>query len=269
MRCMVTGLLWGMATLAAACPTYAQSDGQGAPPAAAEENDGGGILPRFVERLSLHVNGSHQAGATVYETRSGFPVYGEEALFSTRQDFDGGVHFDVGGSLSVWRELGVGASYSELSARGAAMTTGNVPHPLEFGLGRTLPSRVLALSHRERATHVYASWRFAVRDALDVTFSAGPTYFSLLQGIITSVTAREVGGPFADIDVQVGAAERTLNGLGFNVGADVTWMLTRRLGIGYFIRLTLGSLDAGSVPFSPDAYHVGGIQNGLGFRVRF
>ena len=269
MRCMVTGLLCGVVALVAAGPTYAQSDGEGAPSAAAGENDRGDFLRKFLGRLSMHVNGSYQAASTLYETRSGFPVYGEEALFSTRQEFDGGAHIDVGGSLRVWRELAVGASYTELSTRGVAMTTGTIPHPLEFGLARTVPLQAFVLPHRQRATHVHVSWRLALRDTLDVTFSAGPTYFNLRQGIITSVTARELDGPFADINARVGAAERTRNGLGFNVGADLTWMLTRQLGVGYFTRFTLGSLDAEPAPFSPEVYHVGGIQNGLGLRVRF
>ena len=267
-----TWLAWGaVVLLSVAGPAYAQGGGGDEPPpeiAGGEDRDG--VLRMLLGRLSVHVNGSYQAASRRYERSNGFSTYGEEAMFVTREEFAGGAHIDVGGTVRLWRELSVGADYTEVSNAGTAVVSGTVPHPFDLGRDRTAPAQTVALPHRERATHVQVGWRFALRDGLDLTFSAGPTYFNLHQGVVTNLTVREVGGPgFRDIDLQVGTAERTANGIGFNVRVDTTFMLTRWFGVGYFARLATGSIGVEPSPWSPDVYYVGGFQTGVGLRIRF
>lgn len=271
-RRIVMGLASGaVVVLTAAGAAHGQGGGGDAsPPEATGGEERGGVLRIFSGRLSLHLSGSYQAASRRYATSSTFPAYGEEAMFVTRQEFAGGVHIDVGGALRLWRELAVGAGYTEMSNPGTVEASGTVPHPLALGRDRVAPARTVALPHRERATHVQVAWRFGLRDGLDVVFSAGPTYFNLIQGVVTNLTARESGGPtLSDIDLQIGATERSLNGIGFNVGVDATFMLTRRLGVGYFARATAGSVGVEPSPVSPDVYYVGGLQTGVGLRLRF
>ena len=269
-RRIATAFAWGAFAAVAAVPAYAQDADKGALPPDAGGGRAQSVLRVFSGRLSVHVNGSYQAASTNYETSNHFPSYGEEAMFVTRQEFAGGAHVDVGGMIRLWRGLSVGAGYTDLNRSGSALVTGTVPHPLEFGRDRTAPSQALAMLYRERATHVHFAWRFALRDDLDVVFSVGPTYFNLVHGVVTNVSAREAGDPaLADIDLRVRTARHVLNGAGYNVGLDATFMLTRWLGVGYFARAAAGSIAARPNPFSPDTYHVGGVQTGAGLRLRY
>ena len=274
----VLGLAWGaVAVLAFAGSVHAQGGTENAAPRpqVVDEGEPGDTLRRFAGRLVVHVNGAYQLTAKRYERRRAFQAYGEQAEFISREEFTTGDHVDAGGALRIWRRLAVGASYTQVSRSGTAVVSGTVPHPIEAGRDRTVQAQTLALQHRQRATHVYAAWRFRFRDSWSVALSAGPTYFSLRQGGIANLTPSEAGGPlFSDVDLQVDTVEHTRNGVGFNAGADFTVMLPPlssmpRLGVGYFVRLALGSIDIPSTTGARDTYHVGGVQTGVGLRFLF
>ena len=226
-------------------------------------------------RMLLHVNGGYQVGDTRYARETDLQAYGERAQFLVSEKFAGATHVDAGGALRLWRGLEVGASYTQVGRSGTAVVTGTVPHPFDTGRNRTVPAQTLTLPHRQRATHVYASWRFRPSGVWSLAFSAGPTYFNLRQGVVANLTASEAGGPpFTGVDLRVATGEHTRNGVGFNAGLDVTVMLTPdrpgpRLGVGYFVRLTLGAIDVQSTTGAQDIYYVGGVQTGAGLRVLF
>jgi len=58
--------------------------------------------------------------------------------------------------------------------------------------------------------------------------------------------------------------------VGFNIGADVTYMLTHSMGVGLLLRFAHAnpSLDVPNTP-TPIEVKVGGFQIGGGFRYRF
>ena len=232
-------------------------------------------LHYFAGRLSVHVNGAYQPTVRRYARSTAFQVYGERARFLTEEEFEGQTHVDAGGAFRIWRRLEVGASYAQVSKSSTAVVTGAVPHPLDVGRDRLVAAKTLALPHRERSTHVYAAWRFRRRDAWSLALSAGPTYFNLRQRSVAYLAPGETGGPpFSDVDLQVGTGEHTRNGIGFNVGADFTVMFPRlgwmpRLGVGYFVRLTLGTIGVPSTTRTENIYYVGGVQTGGGLRVQF
>ena len=258
---------------AAAGSVFAQEE---EPPVSQAPEGRSGYLEWLLSgRMLLHVNGGYQVGDTRYARDTGFRAYGERARFLVSEEFAGTAHVDAGGALRLWRRLEIGASYTQVGRSGTALVTGTVPHPLDTGRDRTAPARTLALPHRQRATHVYAAWRFRPSGLWSLAFSAGPTYFNLRQGVVANLIASEAGGPpFADVDLRVDTGEHTRNGVGFNVGLDVTVMLpharlANRLGVGYFVRLTLGSVDTPSAAGAQSTYYVGGVQTGAGLRVLF
>ncbi len=274
----VLGLACGVVAMLAAAvgPAYAQGGAEDpAAPQAGDDGESGSRWPLLAGRLHLHVNGAYQPTVRRYDWARMFQAYGEQAQFVSRAEFEGQGHVNAGGAFRVWRGLEVGASYTQVSRSGTAEVTGTVPHPLDVGRDRTVPARTLALPHRQRATHVYASWRVEVRDGWSVALSAGPTYFNLRQGVVANVTASEAGGPpFAGVNVHIDTGEHTRNGVGFNAGADFMVILTPagmqpRLGVGYFVRLGLGSIDIPSSADTSHAYYVGGVQTGAGLRVQF
>lgn len=235
-----------------------------------------GVRQVFVDgRLRAHVNGAYQSSSRRSEIVTTFRAYGEEARVETREEFEGGGHVDVGGSLRVWRALELGGGYTQLSSAGTAVVTATVPHPLDTGNDRTAREPPIGLPHRQRATHLYVAWRLPLRDRLDVQFSAGPTYFQLLQGVVVVPTASETSGPpFAEVDLRVDRGEHARNGGGYNASVDVTFMVSPaaripRVGVGFFARLTGGSV---SLPIDADRSRrvsVGGFQIGAGLRLLF
>ncbi len=257
-------------------PTAADSPSTRRGDAPEEQADRGWITGGWITggRLRAHVNGAYQASVRQSEIEFGFRAYGEQARFLARERFQGGPHIDVGGSLRVWRKLVFGASYTQVSGSGSAMVTGTVPHPLDVGRDRTT-TQTVALSYRERATAVYLGWRLPLRPALEMELSGGPSYLSLTRGVPANLIARETGGPpFAEVALQVETGEHTRNGVGFHAGIDITYLLISaasmpQLGIGFFARVTSGSVR---MPLDADRSQnqvVGGIQTGAGLRLRF
>lgn len=269
----VAGIGLSSVLLSAPASVLAQEEAEPAP----EPARGGAGRPGWLvsERILLHVNGGYQVGDARYARETDFQAYGERARFLVSEEFAGTTHIDAGGVLRLWRGMEIGASYTQVGRSGSAVVTGTVPHPLDTGRDRTVPAQTLTLPHRQRATHVYAAWRFRPSRSWSLAFSTGPSYFNLRQGVVANLTASEAGGPpFADVDLRVDTGEHTRNGVGFNAGIDVTVMLTPsklipRLGVGYFVRLTLGSVDIPSTTGPGDTYYVGGLQTGAGLRVLF
>ncbi len=223
-------------------------------------------------RLTLHVNAAFQAGTqSVRETLS-VRAYGEDATFRTRQEIEGGSLVDVGGRIRMWRQLEVGASYTQLNGSDAAVVSGSVPHPLRFNQARTVDPQTFQLLHRERATHVSAAWVLPVPfdDRLDIAVFGGPSFFGVTQGLVTHVTARETGGPpFATVAVAVDTGEHRRNGVGGHIGADVTFMPTATIGLGFLVRYAAGSVTLPSTISPAVSLSVGGFQTGGGLRLRF
>ena len=199
-----------------------------------------------------------------------FRAYGEDARFEeSHQTKDGGL-FDVGGSLQLWEQLRVGASYSQLTKSDSTRLTGSVPNPIAVNAPRMIAPQELSLTHEERATHVYAAWVVPILDKLDIAIFGGPSFFNLKQGIVTGVEINDVGGPpWAQVAVGgVTSGEFKKNGIGLHVGGDVSYMVTPNFGLGGFVRFAQGSVD---VPSSDNEQplNVGGVQAGGGVRLRY
>lgn len=235
-----------------------------APPASAQVDLGG--------RLQILGNGAYQASSEELRQTLTQRAYGEDAVFEAVHDIKGGTMLDVGGSVRVWRELSIGAIYTDLDQAGSATLTGTVPHPILFNTDRAIDPQVVSLTHRERTTHIFAAWRVAIPqvEGLDVSIYGGPSYINLSQGVIHDVGVAEAGGPpFASVNVtQIQVGEQVKNGWGGHVGADVAYMFTPVFGLGGFVRFSGGSLDvqAGDQTLTVT---VGGLQTGGGIRLRF
>lgn len=235
-----------------------------------------GVLQVFAEgRLRAHVNGAYQSSSRQSEIVTTFRAYGEEARVETREEFQGGGHVDVGAALRVWRALELGGGYTQVSSAGTAVVTATVPHPLDTGNDRTAREPPIGLPHRQRATHLHLAWRLSLSDRLDVQFSAGPTYFHLLQGVVVVPTASETSGPpFAEVDPRVDRGEHARNGGGYNAGVDLTFMVSSaaripRVGVGFFARMTGGSVSLPIDAGRSRRVSVGGFQTGAGLRLLF
>ena len=89
-------------------------------------------------RFSVHVNGGFQSGTDTVRRTFVFRAYGEDARFDENHETQDGTLLDLGGSIQVWEQLRVGASYSQLTKSDSSRLTGTVPHPTAINLSRTI-----------------------------------------------------------------------------------------------------------------------------------
>ena len=62
--------------------------------------------------VSLHLNGGFQSSAAEFRTDLPFTLYGEDGQFQTDHRVEGGAIVDAGGSVTVWRQLALGATFT-------------------------------------------------------------------------------------------------------------------------------------------------------------
>jgi hypothetical protein len=105
-------------------------------------------------------------------------------------------------------------------------------------------------------------WMVPVTDKVDVGVSFGPSIFFVGQEIPGAITVTEPGPTVSGVTTQ--KVDKT--GAGINLGVDVTYLLTKRVGIGGLMRYTWGSVD---IDGANDSMSVGGFQIGVGGRLRF
>ena len=218
-------------------------------------------------RISIHVNGAYQAGSEQFQDNLAFTTYGEQASFESTHDTDGGAFLDVGGSVRVWRRLAIGATYSELHRRDSTAVAGSLPHPLLFDRFREVGPQTLSLLRRERVTHIQAVWTIPLWERVDVALAGGPSFFNVRQGVVTSIDVSEVGPPFTSVNIDgIGSREYTANGVGVNIGAEITYMVTTHFGAGFFVRSVVASVD---LPAPGGQIPLDAVQAGGGIRARF
>ena len=239
-----------------------------APDAQAQAPDAQARVAGVAGRLFIHVNGASQSGSNRFSERLPFTIYEEHASFDSVHDIIGGGTVDAGGSIGIWRNLAVGASYSEVTTNDSTQVSGSVPHPLFFDSFRQVSSESLALRNRERATHLHAAWIVPLANRIELALSGGLSYFQLTQGVVVGVDLSETGPPFTRVNLDaVHTQEQTATAVGGNVGADVAYLITDQLGLGAFVRYATASADV-PTPSGEVSVSLGGVQAGAGIRVR-
>src|SRR5207248_4806384 len=115
------------------------------------------------------------------------------------------------------------------------------------------------LERTERAVQLQAVWLMPVSDKIDVAWSIGPSFVRVSQQFANGTVAPETQNLILSNTTEKGTAK------GVNLGFDGNYMFTRRYGVGLFIHYTHGSVDLPSA----SGVKVGGVQTGLGGRLRF
>jgi hypothetical protein len=216
----------------------------------------------WTDKGFVNVNVGAQAGSHDLSSQSTFELYGENGTLATTQDVGGGGLFDVSAGYKVWKNLALGIGYSHSGSDADAAIAASVPDPVFFDRLRGLTAVSSGAKHSENAIHIQGTWVMPVTDTLDVSFSFGPTIFSVKQDIPTAITVNEPGPTLADTIV----SDDSGTGVGINLGLDVNYFFTPKYGAGLLLRYTRGSVD---LDHSTDSLTVGGFQIGVGARIRF
>ncbi|MEW5980981.1 MAG: hypothetical protein AB1806_01265 [Acidobacteriota bacterium] len=225
----------------------------------------------WTDRVFVSINGAYQNRAdTSVSVNDVATVYDEQATSAASQSVTSkGGFFDISGGARVWGNVGVGLGFTRLSTTGSADASATVPHPLFYNSARSASTALPGLEHKERQVHIFAMFVVPLTDLLEVSVFGGPTFFKLEQGTIRTYTWSEVGAPYTAINLTAAATQVSVSKTGINIGADVTYRLTRNFGVGGFVRYAGASVPitaAGSTTFD---VNIGGVQIGAGGRIRF
>lgn len=221
-------------------------------------------------RFTVSFNGGFQVSKQDVTRQTTFTLYDEQAQIDIAQtDIEGGGILDVGAAYRFTRNLGVGASYTFLRSIGDATVTGSIPHPLLFDTFRTISHSATDLEHKETGIHVYATWLVPFTEKVDFTLSAGPSFFNVSQDFLRGITISEAP-PFTSVTIdEVQMVSLKQNAVGFNVGADASYRITRMLGVGVLARYTMGTAEFTLNEGDVAEVKAGGFQIAGGVRVRF
>ena len=199
-------------------------------------------------------------------------IYDEDGTFSVAQPVDSGGFFDFSAGGRLWRNVSVGIGFHQGSSRSDASVQGSIPHPLFFNQPRAFSTSVADLKRTERAVHVQFGYMLVLSDRVSAHLMLGPSFFKLRQNVVSDVSFSEVGGNFTSVNVTPVVTERVDTPTGFNVGVDLGFQLYEtsgiNLGAGLLIRYAAASADVPLLQNRVDS-DVGGVQVGIGARVRF
>jgi hypothetical protein len=223
----------------------------------------------WTERVHVSVNAGVLSGTQDFSDRVEFDENIESGSTTVDYRVQGGFTFDGGLGYRIWKGLGAGASVSFFSSDNAASTTSAVPHPFFFNQPREVVGDATDIGRSETGVHIQAMYLIDPAGPLRLVLSGGPSFFAVTQDVVTSVNFVET---FPYDTAEFGSAdseEASGSAVGFNVGADVFWMLSRQFGVGGLFRFSRAALDldaAGGRQLSIDA---GGVFAGGGIRLVF
>ncbi len=223
------------------------------------------------QRLFVSIDGGGQSGSQqLQDLGEAGMLFGEPILLDTSYNIDrSGGMFRGNAMLRLRGSLGVGAGFTRTTSTGEADVTVQAPHPIFVNRPRIVTQALSALGHRESMVHFQAAWVVQLDERAHLQLFGGPTLIRLEQAVVTDAAIVEVGFPFSDVNLsRVTVVEMKERGVGFNAGADFSYMLAPFWGVGAFVQYAGGSID---VPLAGGATSVtvGGLQFGGGIRFRY
>lgn len=231
----------------------------------------GGIGAASDDRVFVTIGFGVESGTSDTNDTKNFILFDEPATTNANTSWTSGSFFEGGIAVRVIRNFTVGVAYHQETNTTDADITGTAPHPIFFNRPRTFTATAGGLQRRENAAHLTFGWIVPINDKLDVLVSGGPSFFRLTQDVVRDVRLAE-GANFTTVVAQPELAEEKENVVGFNAGADVTYILWQndnvRLGAGGFVRYAGATADV-RLLVSDVETDVGGIQFGFGGRIRF
>ncbi len=220
-------------------------------------------------RFRVDLDAGYQAAANSFGDRFTFEAYKEEGSTDVEYPVKGDLMFDAGGSIRLWKRLGAGVTVSRYTRTAAAPTASRVPHPLYLDHLRDLTGDAPGITRTETGAHVQILYLLPTPGRLQITAAAGPSYINVEQDVVAAVRYTDTY-PF-DAATFTGADTTTARrgAVGFNAGADATWMFNRTFGAGAVVRFTSARVTLRAPSNRTISVDAGGTQAGVGVRLRF
>lgn len=220
-------------------------------------------------RVYVSVDGGYQSGTEDFRNGGTFTQYLEQARFDSAYEVEPGPQFQTTAGVRLWRRLHAGVGVSRFTRTTPTRVTGAIPHPFFFSRPRSIEGSVAGLRREETAVHVQARAVFPVSRRIDVAAFGGPSWFSVEQGVVGAVQYGE-SYPFDTAEFRSATTSREkASQVGFNAGADVAFFFLRNVGVGASVQFARASVTLPGGDATDVATKVGGVQGGVGLRLRF
>ena len=141
-------------------------------------------------RAGVAVNAGAQATATAFTTRATLTLHRENGDLRAYYGVDAGALIDLGASVRLWRQVGLGLGVSRFQTTGAAGVAAGLPHPFHLEQFRAVDGSA-ATTRQETAVHVQLRVGATVGTRLDVTLFGGPTFFDVQQTLVSDILFEE------------------------------------------------------------------------------
>ncbi|MGB7218140.1 MAG: hypothetical protein WBD07_04975 [Vicinamibacterales bacterium] len=165
--------------------------------------------------------------------------------------------------------LGGSISVSSVRRQFGGDVSAQIPHPFFFNTPRPVSGSASGLHDTELVLHLDVTYRLRGSDRFDLVGFAGPSMFKVTRDFVTNVTVSETY-PYDTATFESAQTSSTrADTLGFNVGADMTWKLSRRIGVGALIRYAHGSIVLTPSAGNSVSTKLGGLQLGGGLRLLY
>jgi hypothetical protein len=227
-------------------------------------------------RIFVSINGLYQPGEETIEQSTSYSVYEETAIASATQNVkNGGGMFDIGGGYRTSR-YGIGISYTQFKSTNSASISGSIPHPLFTDQPRAVSSTLDGLEHTEHVVHVQAYYFVPVARKMDVGVFIGPSFFSVRQDYVTGLNTfnpphdppQFEPPPYQTVSIPAGRGTAKDSPVGFNIGGELTYMLTPNVAGAFLLRFSRANADF-DFEGASHSMNVGNVQVGAGVRLRF
>lgn len=220
------------------------------------------------ERIWFGVSGGVQAASSGFDDAFDLPLYTEQEHVTVDYGAGGGPVIAASGGYRIWKRLAVGLGVSRYTHDGSSTVNASLPHPFFDNTFREIEGSART-ERTETGAHVLIGWMWPITGKLRVLLTAGPSFISVRQELVTNVRFSETfpfdTAEFTGVDTRPVSDRAT----GFNAGADVFWMFSKHVGAGGLAQFTRAQvrLDAGhGRTVRVDA---GGAQIGAGLRFVF
>ena len=253
-------LLGAALMLVLAIPAAAQR-----PPAAAQRKP---TAAPGIPRGFIALDAGVQTGSSVTD-QFVFTANAEAGSIEARYPSNAALLLGAGAGYRFWGRVGVAAAFSRSQRAGAVSVRAEVPHPILMDQDRVVEGEAPDLSRSENAAHLQLFYEMPPRGQWRARVFAGPSYVTVEQELVREVTVNE-SYPFDSATFR-SALTGTADGsaVGFNLGADLTWMLGRRAGAGVLLRYVHAGIDLDAPESRTVSIDGGGLQAGVGLRFAF
>lgn len=221
------------------------------------------------DRVRVDLSAGQQTTATQFSQAGTFEEFLENASFNVDNQVNKDAFYDAGFNVRLWRGLSAGLAVSYFTKTDNAAVAASIPHPFFFDRPRSISGPGTGLKRTETGVHIVVAWTVPATDRFELTFSGGPSVFQLQQDLVQRVSYSQ-NYPYDAAQFTGVAAQRIKDhAVGGNAGADVTWKLSRHVGIGMVLRYSRATFDARIASGEPTSFDVGGLHTGAGLRFIF